>query len=130
MRAVNARAVRIWVLSIGLVVSVVAGNSALKHGVDSAQNQAILALVLNPWVIAGIVLLMAWMLLRMALLSIMPMSIILPLTAGISYVLTGLTGRFLLGETVGARQLWGLVLICIGVLFMGKSSAQDPDTHK
>ena len=130
MRGVNAREVRIWLLSIGLVVSVVAGNSALKYGVDSAQDQAIFALILNPWVIAGILLLMAWMLCRMALLSIMPMSIILPLTAGISYVLTGLTGRFLLGETVGPRQLWGLVLICVGVLFIGKSSAQDPDTHK
>lgn len=119
---------RVFALSAGVILSVVAGNASLSHGVKSASSEAIFSLLASPWVIAGIVLLIAWMLFRMALLSIEPMSIILPLTAGAAYILTALAGNFLLHEKLGPRDLWGLALIFFGVLLIGRSGSRDPDS--
>jgi multidrug transporter EmrE-like cation transporter len=117
----------VWALSAGVVLSVVAGNASLGHGVKSASSQGMFALLLNPWVIAGIFLLIGWMLFRMALLSIEPMSIILPLTAGAAYILTGVAGVLVLNEKVQHRQWWGLGLIFVGVLLIGVSGSGDSD---
>lgn len=120
-RSVKPSWLRISALSAGTVVTIVAGNSLLSYGVKSARSEAIFVLLANPWVITGIALLITWMLLRMALLSITAMSIILPLTGGAAYILTGLAGRFLLHEKLGHMQLLGLALIFIGVLLIGRS---------
>lgn len=125
-RSVKRTRLRVFALSAGVVVSVVAGNASLTLGVKSAQSDALFPLLLNAWVIAGILLLTAWMLFRMALLSITPMSIILPLTAGVAYILTGVAGRFLLHEKLGLMQIGGLALIFIGVILIGGSGLRTP----
>lgn len=120
--------VRVFILSAAVILSTVVGNSAISHGVKSAKSETISALLTSPWVIAGILLLIGWMIFRMALLSITPMSIILPLTAGIAYILTALAGRFVLHETLGRIQMWGLALIFVGVLLIGTSDSRDSDS--
>ena len=122
-RPVRRTRFRIFVLSAALIVSVVTGNASLTQGVKSAESDALLPLLFNPWVIAGILLLTAWMLFRMALLSITPMSIILPLTAGGAYILTALAGRFLLHEKLGPMEMGGLGLIFAGVVLIGRSGS-------
>jgi multidrug transporter EmrE-like cation transporter len=118
---------RVFALSAGTILSVVAGNASLGYGVKSASSQAVLSLLLNPWIIAGIVLQIGWMLLRMALLSITPMSIILPLTAGVAYILTGVTSVLFLHERLGHGQWWGLALIFVGVLVIGASDSNNSE---
>jgi multidrug transporter EmrE-like cation transporter len=118
---------RVLALSAGTILSVVAGNASLGYGVKSASSQAVFSLLINPWIIAGIVLQIGWMLLRMALLSITPMSIILPLTAGIAYMLTGVASTLLLNEKLGHRQWWALALIFVGVLLIGTSDSNNSE---
>ena len=104
-----------------------AGNASLGYGVKSASSQAVFSLLLNPWIIAGIVLQLGWMLFRMALLSITPMSIILPLTAGVAYMLTGVTSLLFLHERLSQGQWWGLALIFVGVLVIGASDSNNSE---
>ena len=118
---------RVFALSAGTILSVVAGNASLGYGVKSASSQAVLSLLLNPWIITGILLQIGWMLLRMALLSITPMSIILPLTAGVAYILTGVTSVLFLDEKLGHAQWWGLALIFVGVLVIGASDSNNSE---
>lgn len=118
---------RVFALSAGTILSVVAGNASLGYGVKSASSQAVFSLLLNPWIIAGIVLQLGWMLFRMALLSITPMSIILPLTAGVSYMLTGVTSVLFLHERLSHGQWWGLALIFVGVLVIGASDSNKAE---
>ena len=118
---------RVFALSAGTILSVVAGNASLGHGVKSASSQAIFSLLMNPWIIAGILLQLGWMLFRMALLSIEPMSIILPLTAGVSYILTGVASVLFLDEKLGQWQWMGLALIFMGVLVIGTSDSNNSE---
>ena len=118
---------RVFALSAGTILSVVAGNASLGYGVKSASSQAIFSLLINPWIIAGILLQLGWMLSRMALLSIEPMSIILPLTAGVAYILTGIASVLLLNEKLGHWQWLGLALIFVGVLVIGTSDSSNSE---
>jgi drug/metabolite transporter (DMT)-like permease len=90
------------------------------------KHAGLLALLINPAVIIGILLLIGWMLFRMTLLSITPMSLILPLTAGAAYLLTGAAGRIVLHDRVGSEYGWGLLLIVIGVVLIGSSASKHP----
>lgn len=120
-----ATRLRIFVLSAGVILCSVAGNCALSYGVNSQANHANLAAVLiNPAVILGILLLIGWMLFRMTLLSITPMSLILPLTAGVAYLLTSAAGQMILHDRVGSEHGWGLSLIVIGVILIGSSASK------
>ncbi len=117
---------RVVLLSACVILCSVGGNCLLSQGVKSQTEQAgVVSLLLSPWVVTGIVLLVGWMLFRMALLSISPMSIILPLTAGVAYLLTSLAGQLILHEKVGQDQGWGLSLIFIGVLLIGTSGSRN-----
>jgi len=98
----------------------------LSEGVKSqADKGGWIATLLNPLVIGGIALLVGWMLFRMALLSITPMSVVLPITAGLAYLLTSAVGQVLLRETVGKQHGVALAFIFIGVLLIGSSTSKD-----
>ncbi len=110
-----------------VVLSNVLGNTAMSHGLHGrgpapgAGPAEYLMAFLNPWVIGGILLLIAWMLARMALLSWADLSYVLPVTAA-GYVLTAVVGHFLLGETLPAARWAGTALIAAGVLLVGTTA--------
>lgn len=115
---------KILALSILVVLSNVVGNCLLNVGVKGGSLvswASVLRLVVSPTLIAGVLLLIAWMLLRMALLSTGPMSVVLPLTAGLGYVLTGGIGQFWFAEKVPVTYNCGLLFIIAGVLLVGTS---------
>jgi multidrug transporter EmrE-like cation transporter len=124
---------KILALSILVVLSNVVGNCLLNVGVKGGNLvswASVLRLVVSPTLIAGVLLLIAWMLLRMALLSTGPMSVVLPLTAGFGYVLTGGIGQFWFAEKVPVTYNCGLLFIIAGVLLVGTSGrAAVPRTH-
>jgi multidrug transporter EmrE-like cation transporter len=118
---------RILALSFLVVLSNVMGNCLLNMGVKGgnlATWASVLRLVGSPTLVTGIVLLIAWMVLRMALLSTGPMSVVLPLTAGLGYVLTGGIGQFWFAEKVPVTYDFGLTLIVAGVLVVGTSGSE------
>jgi multidrug transporter EmrE-like cation transporter len=116
---------KLLALSVLVILSNVMGNCLLNIGVKGGKLvswASVLRLIVSPALVAGVLLLIAWMLLRMALLSASPMTVVLPLTAGIAYVLTGGIGRFWFAEKVPATYNYGLILIVLGVLLVGTSS--------
>ena len=109
-----------------VVVSNVAGNSALTYGMlqlgDIGYSPlALIGALFHPWVALGIVLLILWTLSHMAMLSWADLSYVLPVTA-IGYVLTALSGRYFLGETVTFTRWAGIALITAGVTLVGLTS--------
>jgi multidrug transporter EmrE-like cation transporter len=131
---------KILSLSILVVLSNVMGNCLLNMGVKEGKLvswPSVLKLIASPTLVTGIVLLIAWMLLRMALLSTGPMSVVLPLTAGVGYVVTGGIGQFWFAEKVPITYDLGLILMAAGVLLVGTSGstvsphapASDPEAR-
>ncbi len=112
-----------------VVLSNVLGNASMSHGLHGrglapgASPFDYLIAFLNPWVIGGILLLISWMLARMALLSWADLSYVLPVTAA-GYVLTAVVGYFLLDEKLPAARWAGTALIALGVLLVGSTAPQ------
>ena len=72
---------KILALSILVILSNVLGNCLLNVGVKEGKLvswASVLRLVASPTLVGGVLLLITWMLLRMALLSSSPMSVVLP----------------------------------------------------
>lgn len=98
----------------------VSGNYLLSVGMRqigktvSFSPMAYLRAMANPWVMAGIVLLIGWLLAQLSLLSWADLTYILPITAT-SYVVTAIVGAVGLHEQVSAWRWSGVALIFAGV---------------
>ena len=110
-----------------VILSNVVGNFFLKRGMTSDLSSPLeyITVLFRPWVGAGVLLLILWMLSRMALLSWADLSYVLPVTA-IGYVLVALEGVWFLGEHIAARRWAGIALIVAGVALVG--GATEPQT--
>lgn len=71
----------------------------------------------NPFVAAGILMLIVALLVRMALLSVADLSYVLPLTAG-GYIISSMLGWLFLKEEISISQWLGTVLIVAGSSFV------------
>jgi drug/metabolite transporter (DMT)-like permease len=116
-----------------VIVSNVSGNSALTHGMKMLGDignspLALIGALFHPWVALGVALLILWTLTMMALLSWADLSYVLPVTA-IGYVLTALSGKYLLGETVSVEHWAGIFLITSGVILVGLTSPATTVEH-
>lgn len=108
-----------------VVLSNVLGNFSLSRGLRRFGPLAVSPIeyftaMLNPWVAAGIALLIVWLLAHMALLSWADLSYVLPVTS-IGYVLVALSGKYLLGEDISTPRWAGILLIVIGVALVGRT---------
>jgi uncharacterized membrane protein len=114
--------------TLGLVLMVMClnscGNVLLAWGMRhlpeavSVNPLGYIRAMLNPFVASGIVLLIFWLLTRMALLSWADLSFVLPLT-GLGYILTTVLGKYVLSETVTAERWMGTLLIFVGTAMVG-----------
>jgi drug/metabolite transporter (DMT)-like permease len=115
-----------WICATVVVLSNVFGNFFMKRGMPAELPTplAYITVLFQPWVSLGVVLLILWMLSRMALLSWADLSYVLPVTS-IGYVLVALAGRILLNEQITSKRWTGIVLIVAGVaLVSGGSTPQ------
>lgn len=106
-----------------VIVSNVSGNSALTHGMKQLGDPgnspvAMIGVLFHPWVAIGVALLILWTLTHMALLSWADLSYVLPVTA-FGYVLTALSGKYILKETINMQQWIGILFITSGVTLVG-----------
>ena len=130
MRGETARLrVKTWLCLPLVISSHVAGNFCMKRGMPSelAFPLDYITALFRPWLAAGVLLLIAWMLLRMALLSWADLSYVLPVTA-VEYVLVALAGRLYLHETITTRRWAGIALIVTGAALV--SAATAPQTYR
>jgi drug/metabolite transporter (DMT)-like permease len=108
------------------VISNVAGNSALTHGMHELGQigntpVALIGALFHPWVALGVALLIVWTFAHMALLSWADLSYVMPVTA-IGYVVTAFAGKFFLSEIVSPARWAGIVLITAGVTLVGRTA--------
>ena len=79
--------------------------------------------MLNPFVAAGITMLVFWLLTRMALMSWADLSFVLPVTAS-AYVLVALVGHFFLHDHISGLRWLGILLITGGVVLAEDTPAR------
>src|SRR6476661_4526430 len=93
-----------WVCASVVVLSNVFGNFFMKRGMPAELSTPFeyIAVLFRPWVSLGVLLLILWMLSRMALLSWADLSYVLPVTS-VGYVLVALSGRILLHEEISVK---------------------------
>jgi drug/metabolite transporter (DMT)-like permease len=108
-----------WKTRIFLVLVILSqplGNLALTLGMKHRELNSPLSYleaIFTPYVALGIVLLIVWLLSRMALLSWADLSYVLPLTA-VGYIATAAIGRFILHEQISWMRWSGTLLIVAG----------------
>jgi|SRR5271157_3420033 len=113
-----------WICGTVVVFSNVFGNFFIKRGMPPALSTPLdyIVVLFQPWVALGVLLMILWLLSRMALLSWADLSYVLPVTS-IGYVLVALAGKLLLNEQITARRWTGIVLIMAGVALVGGRTA-------
>ena len=123
--------VKTWICAAVVVFSNVFGNFFMKRGMPAelATPLEYITVLFRPWVSVGVLLLILWLLSRMALLSWADLSYVLPVTS-VGYVLVALTGRILLHEQITAKRWAGIVLIMAGVALVSGRTAPQTERPK
>jgi len=123
-------------LIVAVIVGSVAGNALLSRGLRQSNNELstsfshyVYALA-NPWVIAGVLLLAAWMIANLSLLSRADLSYALPVSGSVSYMLIALVGHFFLDEPVSLAHWIGIAIITAGVVLVIETSPLTVAVHE
>ena len=124
---------RKYLVLAGITVFSTAGDSLLARGMKNLGNAslhnlpALLLAILNPWVAAGILLLLAFFSCYMAALSWADLTYVLPATS-LGYVLVALIAHFNFHEEISPTRWLGIALIAAGVGFVAAGPSFTP-TH-
>lgn len=115
------------VFTLVVVLSNVLGNFSLAWGMRrigrlvSLSPWAYIQALFDPWVAAGVALLIVWMLSHMTLLSWADLSYVLPVTS-VGYVLAAVMGSVFLDERITLARWAGILLIMAGVALVGRTA--------
>jgi len=116
-----------WICVLVVVCSNAFGDFFMKRGMPSDSRLGtpleFIGALFQPWVAAGVALLILWQMSRMALLSWADLSYVLPVTS-IGYVVVALLGKVMLNEQITARRWTGIALIMAGVAMVSGSTPQ------
>ncbi|HOK44652.1 MAG TPA: EamA family transporter [Bryobacteraceae bacterium] len=118
--------VRTSALVAAVVLGNVFGNFSLSQGMNdlgallTTSLPAFLAGILNPWVGAGVCVLILAFLAQLSLLSRADLSYVMPVTS-VSYVGTAIMGRVFLDEEIELTRWAGIGLITIGAALVGRT---------
>jgi len=119
---------RKYLVLAGVTVFAAAGDSMLSYGMKQTGNVSlhhlgsVIVAVFNPWIAAGIVLLLAFFAAYINALSWADLTYVLPATS-LGYVLLALIARVVLHEQVSPLRWLGIALISAGVGFVAGGPA-------
>jgi drug/metabolite transporter (DMT)-like permease len=122
---------RKYLVLAGITVFGTAGDSLLARGMKeiggiSLYNlHSLILAILNPWVAAGILLLLAFFASYMSALSWADLTYVLPATS-LGYVLVALIARFCFHEAISSTRWLGIALITAGVGFVAAGPSVTP----
>ncbi len=125
----SASKFKTWILTLAVVVFSVVGNTALSHGMRQVGGVVTINPLPyiyafgNPWVVAGFLVLVLWMISELALLSRADLSFVLPVTSA-AYVLIAVAGHFVLQERISASRWAGIAVITLGVILVAETPAR------
>jgi drug/metabolite transporter (DMT)-like permease len=114
-----------------VVLSGVLGNYFMKLGMPGTLAFPLdyITVLFRPYVALGVLLLILWLLTRMALLSWADLSYVVPVTS-VGYALTALAGQVFLHEAISLKHWTGIGLIVAGVsLVSGGTEARTFPAH-
>ena len=120
---------RKYLVLLAVVVFASIGDTSLARGmkdfgaVTTGKLPHLLTVLLNPWIVGGILLLLVFYASYLSALSWADLTYVLPATA-LSYVMMALLGKYFLHENVTPSRWLGIALITIGVGFV----ASGPET--
>ncbi len=128
---------RKYLVLAGIAVFATAGDSLLARGMKELGNvnvsphnlSALLLAILNPWVAAGILLLLAFFACYMSALSWADLTYVLPATS-LGYVLVALIARFGFHEEISPTRWLGIGLIAAGVGFVAAGPSLTPGRER
>lgn len=109
--------------ALAVIASNAFGNLLLALGMRLSNDVTsspleFLRAIIQPQVTLGILLLILWLLARMAMLSWADLTYVLPVTAS-GYVLSAMLGRFFLNEQITVGRWAGTLLIVAGTILAG-----------
>ncbi len=128
---------RKYLVLAGITLFGTAGDSLLARGMKELGNvnvslhnlSALLLAILNPWVTAGILLLLAFFACYMSALSWADLTYVLPATS-LGYVLVALIARFGFHEEISPTRWLGIALIAAGVGFVAAGPSVTPSRQR
>jgi len=126
---------RKYLVLAGVTVFSTLGDSLLARGMKelggvSLHNfSGLLFAILNPWVGAGILLLLAFFASYMSALSWADLTYVLPATS-LSYVLVAVIARIRFHEQISPTRWLGIALISAGVGFVAAGPSLTPSRHQ
>jgi drug/metabolite transporter (DMT)-like permease len=82
--------------------------------------------ILNPWVGAGVCVLIVAIIAQLSLLSRADLSYVMPVTS-VGYVGTAILGGVFLGEDIVLTRWLGIGLITIGAALVGRTTCRTTD---
>jgi len=115
-----------WALTLVVIMTNVLGNLSLSRGMHqvgkivSASPLDYVRVFTNPWTVAGVCILVVWMIIDLALLSRADLSFVMPVTAS-AYVLIAIAGRFLLHDNISGVRWAGIVVLTLGAVLVGET---------
>lgn len=122
---------RRYLVLAGVTVFSAAGDSLLARGMKELGNLSLHAIpslflaVLDPWVAAGILLLLAFFASYMSALSWADLTYVLP-ASSFGYVLVALIARFVFHEQISITRWLGIAMITAGVGFVAAGPSVTP----
>jgi uncharacterized membrane protein len=126
----NRMPLKTRILTLVVILSNVFGNLALSLGMKAqtvaAASTGIMPYVrafFSPMVLLGVSLLIIWLLSRMALMSWMDLSFVLPVTS-IGYVISAVMGKVFLAEHISSQRWAGTLLIVAGTVLVSLTQAR------
>ena len=126
---------RKYLVLAGVTVFSTLGDSLLARGMKELGGvslhhfSGLLFAILNPWVSAGIVLLLAFFASYMSALSWADLTYVLPATS-LGYVLIALIGRIGFHEEISPVRWLGIALIASGVGFVAAGPSLTPSRQR
>jgi drug/metabolite transporter (DMT)-like permease len=115
-----------YLVLLAVVLTISFGDSFLSHGMTQVGHVSVhhlgmlLTAMKNPWVIAGIVLLIGFFASYLTALSWADLTFVLPSTA-FSYVIIALLAKYWQHETVSPSRWLGILFIVCGVGIVANS---------
>ena len=124
-----------FLVSLVVIASNAFGNYTLTRGmrevgsVVSISPVPYIRAMLDPWVVAGIILLAIWLITRLSLLSWADLSYVLMVTST-SYVLSAILAKIFLNERISGIRWLGIALISAGAFVVARtfpSTSPEPE---
>ncbi len=126
-RARKTRSFRNHVFIPLVILSNTFGNCLLAIGMrhmpdflGTSLASYLIALIGNPWILAGTALLTLWMVSQLSMFTWADLSYVLPVTAS-GYIVTAILGKWLLDERVSSIRWAGTVLITCGSMLVSRT---------